>query len=64
MLKHQITIHQAQINKAKEIFKDKLSPQALMIINNMQSIIDKLLKENEELESIIAEESQNMVGRL
>jgi len=63
MLKHKIVMHNNQIEKALEIFKDKLSPQALMIISNMQNIIDELIKENEELESIISEESVNMIGR-
>ena len=63
MLKEQIMLHNLQIQKAKEIFKDKLSPQALMIISNMQHIIDELIKENQELESIISEESVNMIGR-
>lgn len=35
MLKSQIMLHNAQIEKAKEIYKKDLSPQAIMIIDNM-----------------------------
>lgn len=56
-------MHNIQIEKALEIFKDKLSPQALLIIKNMQNIIDELIKENQELESIVNEENVNWIGR-
>ena len=64
MLKEQIILHNLQIKKAKEVFKDKLSPQAIMIIENMQLLIDWLIKEKEELESIISEDSVNWIGRI
>jgi hypothetical protein len=62
MLKKQVMLHNLQIQKAKDTFKDTLSPQALMIISNMQQIIDELIKENQELEAIINEDNENMVG--
>ena len=61
MIKSQVLFHQAQIEKAKEIFKDKLSPQALMIISNMQHIIDKLIEENNTLEQILREDNINQI---
>ena len=64
MLKAQITLHQVQIETAKRVFKDKLSPQAIIIIDNMQFLIDELIKENKELESIVNEESVNLIGRI
>lgn len=62
MLKAKIMLHNAQIEKAKEEFK--ANPKVLVVIDNMQHLIDELLKENAELESIISEESVNWIGRI
>ena len=61
MLKEQVMLHDLQIKKIKEEFK--ANPKVLLVISNMQHIIDELIKENQELESIISEESVNMIGR-
>jgi hypothetical protein len=35
-----------------------------MVIDNMKNLIDELIKENKELESIVNEESVNLIGRI
>lgn len=61
MLKTQITLHQLQIEKVNLAW---LSPEILMVIDNMKNLIDELIKENKELESIVNEESVNLIGRI
>ena len=61
MLKAQITLYQLQIEKVNLAW---LSPEILMVIDNMKNLIDELIKENKELESIVNEESVNLIGRI
>ena len=61
MLKAQITLYQLQIEKVNLAW---LSPEILMVIDNMKNLIDELIKENKELESIVNEESVNWIGRI
>ena len=62
MLKSKIILHNAQIEKAKEKFK--LNPEVLFVIENMQEIIDELIRDNQELEQILREDGINYIGRI
>lgn len=63
MLKHQIALHKAQIDKIDFSWLDK---RTLLIIENMKSLIEELVEENRELEQALNEEpwNSNWIGNL
>lgn len=62
MLKHQIALHKAQIDRIDLSWLDK---RTLLIIDNMKSLIEELVEENRELEQALNEEWWNSwIGNL